>query len=234
MAEKRVSVRLAAVGGDRVKAEFEGIGKAGRRGFRKVSREAEIANAKLARFVRRASIAAGIKPRDAVRALAEAPQVPGRMEKVGSRDGASVFVDYAHTPDALVNAIAALRESSPRRLITVFGCGGDRDVTKRPLMGKAAAEGSDYCIVTSDNPRSEDPETIIADVEKGMVGKRYESIPDRMKAIQTAVNLSGEGDIILIAGKGHEPYQEIAGNRIEFDDRRAAYKALNFKSTTDE
>ncbi len=178
-----------------------------------------------------ACVAAGIKPRDAVRALADAPQVPGRMEKVGTRDGASLFVDYAHTPDALVNAIAALRELKPRRLITVFGCGGDRDATKRPLMGKAAAEGSDYCIVTSDNPRSEDPDAIIRDVEKGMLGKRYETIPDRMKAIQTAVNLSGEGDIILIAGKGHETYQEIDGKRIDFDDRRAAYKALNFKET---
>ncbi|MCP5535336.1 MAG: UDP-N-acetylmuramoyl-L-alanyl-D-glutamate--2,6-diaminopimelate ligase [Akkermansiaceae bacterium] len=176
-----------------------------------------------------ACIAAGIKPRDAVRAFADAPQVPGRMESIGTRDGATVFVDYAHTPDALVNACAALKESKPRRLITVFGCGGDRDATKRPLMGTAASEGSDFCIITSDNPRSEDPAAIIADIEKGMVGKRYQSIPDRMAAIQTAVNLSEEGDIVLIAGKGHEPYQEIAGNRIEFDDRRAAYKAINFK-----
>lgn len=176
-----------------------------------------------------ACIAAGIKPRDAVRAFADAPQVPGRMESVGSRDGATVFVDYAHTPDALVNACAALKESNPRRLITVFGCGGDRDSTKRPLMGAAAEEGSDFCIITSDNPRSEDPEAIIADVEKGMKGERYQSIPDRMAAIQTAVNLSEEGDIVLIAGKGHEPYQEIAGERIDFDDRRAAYQAINFK-----
>jgi len=175
------------------------------------------------------AIAVGIKPRDAVEALADAPQVPGRMEKVGSRDGAVLFVDYAHTPDALVNAIAALRESNPSRIITVFGCGGDRDRTKRPLMGKAALEASDFCIVTSDNPRSEDPEAIIRDVEKGMSGKNYEVIPDRMKAIQTAVNLSREGDVILIAGKGHENYQEVAGKRIDFDDRRAAYKALNFK-----
>ncbi len=181
-----------------------------------------------------ACIAAGIKPRDAVRALADAPQVPGRMEKVGTRDGATVFVDYAHTPDALVNACAALRELNPRNLITVFGCGGDRDRTKRPYMGQAAAEGSDFCIITSDNPRSEDPGAIIRDVEKGMVGKRYQSIPDRMEAIQTAVNLSGEGDIILVAGKGHEPYQEIAGERIDFDDRRAAYKAINLKKTKPE
>ena len=176
-----------------------------------------------------ACVAAGIKPRDAVKALADAPQVPGRMESMGSREGTTVFVDYAHTPDALVNACAALKESNPRKLITVFGCGGDRDATKRRLMGKAAEEGSDFCIITSDNPRSEDPDAIIADIVKGMKGDRYQSIPDRMAAIQTAVNLSEEGDIVLIAGKGHEPYQEIAGNKIEFDDRRAAYKAINFK-----
>lgn len=177
-----------------------------------------------------ACCAAGIKPRDAVRAFADAPQVPGRMESVGSRDGATLFVDYAHTPDAIENACAAVRELHPKRLITVFGCGGDRDRTKRPLMGKAAAAGSDLCIITSDNPRSEDPEAIIRDIEKGMLGKRYESIPDRMTAIQTAVNISEAGDVILVAGKGHETYQEISGNRMDFDDRRAGYKALNLKA----
>lgn len=177
-----------------------------------------------------ACIAAGIKPRDAVRAFANAPQVPGRMENVGSRDGATVFVDYAHTPDAIKNACAALRELNPRRLITVFGCGGDRDRTKRPLMGAAAAEGSDYCIITSDNPRSEDPEAIIREIEPGMGGKKFQSIPDRMEAIQTAINISGEGDVILVAGKGHETYQEIKGERHDFDDRRAAFKAINSKS----
>ena len=176
-----------------------------------------------------ACCAAGIKPRDAVRALAEVPQVPGRMECVGSRDGATLFVDYAHTPDAIEKACAAVRELRPKRLITVFGCGGDRDRTKRPQMGKAAASVSDLCIVTSDNPRSESPSEIIKDIEKGMVGKRYEAIPDRMQAIQTAVNISEDGDVILIAGKGHETYQEISGSKIDFDDRRAGYKALNLK-----
>jgi len=177
-----------------------------------------------------ACIAVGIRPRDAVRALADAPQVPGRMENAGSRDGATVFVDYAHTPDALKNVCAALRELNPRRLITVFGCGGDRDTTKRPLMGAAAMEGSDLCIVTSDNPRSENPILIIQDIEKGIKGSRYQNIPDRMLAIQTAVNISEDGDIVLIAGKGHETYQEVAGVRKDFDDRRAAYKALNTKA----
>ena len=177
-----------------------------------------------------AAIAVGIRPRDAVRAFANAPQVPGRMENVGSRDGATVFVDYAHTPDAIKNVCAALRELNPRRLITVFGCGGDRDRTKRPLMGAVAAEGSDYCIITSDNPRSENPETILREIETGMEGKKFQSIPDRMEAIQTAVNISGEGDIILVAGKGHETYQEVNGERLDFDDRRAAYKAINSKT----
>ena len=179
-----------------------------------------------------ACCAVGIKPRDAVRALTDAPQVPGRMENVGSRDGATLFVDYAHTPDALEKACAAIRELRAKRLITVFGCGGDRDRTKRPMMGKAAAAGSDLCIITSDNPRGENPADIIKDIEKGMKGAPYEGIPDRMEAIQTAVNISEEGDVILVAGKGHETYQEISGNKIDFDDRRAGYKALNLKKKT--
>ena len=99
-------------------------------------------------------------------------------------------------------------------------------------MGKAAAAGSDLCIITSDNPRGENPADIIKDIEKGMKGAPYEGIPDRMEAIQTAVNISEEGDVILVAGKGHETYQEISGNKIDFDDRRAGYKALNLKKKT--
>jgi len=178
-----------------------------------------------------ASVAVGVKVRDAITALAEAPQVPGRMENIGSRDGAAVFVDYAHTPDALVNACAAMRELKPKRLITVFGCGGDRDSGKRALMGAAASKASDFCIITSDNPRSEKPEAIMAEIEKGISGERYQKIEDRMDAIQAAVNLSEEGDIVLVAGKGHETYQEIEDERIDFDDRRAAYKAMNLKKT---
>ena len=157
--------------------------------------------------------------------------MPGRMENSGSRDGAAVFVDYAHTPDALVNACDAMRELKPKRLITVFGCGGDRDSGKRALMGAAASKASDFCIITSDNPRSEKPEAIMAEIEKGISGERYQKIEDRMDAIQAAVNLSEEGDIVLVAGKGHETYQEIEGERIDFDDRRAAYKAMNLKKT---
>jgi UDP-N-acetylmuramoyl-L-alanyl-D-glutamate--2,6-diaminopimelate ligase len=168
----------------------------------------------------------GIKPREAVAALAEAPQVPGRMENVGNAGGATVFVDYAHTPDALENACRTLKELDPRRLITVFGCGGDRDKGKRPLMAAAAARYSDACVVTSDNPRSEDPLTIIREIESGLRGKTFRSIPDRAEAIDFAIANSLSGDIILVAGKGHETTQQFAGETIDFDDRKHASKAL--------
>ena len=173
-----------------------------------------------------AASACGIKPRDAVAALAEAPQVPGRMENVGNAGGATVFVDYAHTPDAVENACRTLKELDPRRLITVFGCGGDRDKTKRPLMAAAAARHSDACVVTSDNPRSEDPLTIIREIEGGLRGKAFRSIPDRAEAIDFAVRNALSGDIILIAGKGHETTQQFATETIDFDDRKHASKAL--------
>lgn len=173
-----------------------------------------------------AASACGIRPRDAVAAIAEAPQVPGRMENVGSAGGATVFVDYAHTPDALENACRTLRELDPRRLITVFGCGGDRDQGKRPLMAAAAARHSDGCIVTSDNPRSEDPLVIIREIEKGLKGQNFRSIPDRAEAIAFAIANSLSGDIILIAGKGHETTQQFAEETLDFDDRKHASKAL--------
>lgn len=164
--------------------------------------------------------------REAVASLATAPQVPGRMECVGLVDSASVFVDYAHTPDALDNVCRTLRELEPRRLITVFGCGGDRDREKRPLMGKVASRYSDYCFVTSDNPRSEDPDQIIAHIERGMSGSVYERVPNREEAIQAAILEARGGDIVLIAGKGHEDYQEFADGRIQFDDRKIARSAM--------
>ncbi len=168
----------------------------------------------------------GIKPREAVAALVEAPQVPGRMENVGNAGGATVFVDYAHTPDALENACRTLKELDPRRLITVFGCGGDRDKGKRPLMAASAARHSDACVVTSDNPRSEDPLTIIREIESGLRGKTFRSIPDRAEAIDFAIANSLSGDIVLIAGKGHETTQQFAEETIDFDDRKHASKAL--------
>jgi UDP-N-acetylmuramoyl-L-alanyl-D-glutamate--2,6-diaminopimelate ligase len=173
-----------------------------------------------------AASACGIKPREAIAALADSPQVPGRMEYVGSAGGANVYVDYAHTPDALENACRTLKELDPRRLITVFGCGGDRDKTKRPLMGKAASELSDACILTSDNPRSEEPEAILKDIEAGMTGARYKTVVDRTEAIRIAIHAASKGDIVLIAGKGHETYQQFADRTIDFDDRREARRAL--------
>lgn len=173
-----------------------------------------------------AASACGIRPRESIAALASAPQVPGRMENVGNAGGTTVFVDYAHSPDALENACRTLRELSPRRLITVFGCGGDRDRTKRPLMAAAAARHSDACVITSDNPRSEDPEKIIREVEKGMGGTAFRSMPDRAAAIDFAIRSSLSGDIVLIAGKGHEAYQQFADKTVDFDDRKHASKAL--------
>ncbi len=174
-----------------------------------------------------AASACGIKPREAIAALADSPQVPGRMENVGNAGGATVFVDYAHTPDALENACRTLKELNPNRLITVFGCGGDRDRAKRPLMAAAAARYSDALIITSDNPRSEEPLAIIRDVEKGLPKKTaFLSIQDRAEAIQAALKNSRSGDIILIAGKGHETYQQFADRTIDFDDRKKADLAL--------
>ena len=173
-----------------------------------------------------AANACGIRPRDAVAALANSPQVPGRMENVGNAGGATVFVDYAHTPDALENACRTLKELNPRRLITVFGCGGDRDKGKRPLMAAAASSHSDACVITSDNPRSEDPLAIIRDIEGGMSGRGFISMPDRAEAISHAIKNSLSGDIILIAGKGHETTQQFADRTIDFDDRKVAAKAL--------
>ena len=173
-----------------------------------------------------AANACGIRPREAVAAVAKSPQVPGRMENCGNAGGATVFVDYAHTPDALENACRTLRELNPRRLITVFGCGGDRDRGKRPLMGAAAARHSDACVVTSDNPRSEDPAAIIREIEAGMQGKGHISLPERAEAIAYAVKNALSGDIILIAGKGHETTQQFADHTIDFDDRKHASKAL--------
>jgi UDP-N-acetylmuramoyl-L-alanyl-D-glutamate--2,6-diaminopimelate ligase len=164
--------------------------------------------------------------REIVHQLPDAPQVPGRMERIGQRDGVTVFVDYAHTPDALDNACRTLRELNPRRLVTVFGCGGDRDRTKRPLMAAAVSRHSDACVITSDNPRGEDPEKILNDIQHGLGDCPVARIVDRGEAIEKAVVAAGKGDIVLIAGKGHETYQQFADRTIDFDDRSAARRAL--------
>jgi len=160
--------------------------------------------------------------RQAVKALEDAPQIPGRMEAVAENKPFKVFIDYAHTPDALENALRTLRDLGPRRIITVFGCGGDRDRTKRPRMGAAAEAGGHYSILTSDNPRSEDPGAILAEIAAGMRGENHEMIPDRRAAIERAISIAGGGDIVLIAGKGHETGQTAGGVVIPFDDLQVA------------
>jgi UDP-N-acetylmuramoyl-L-alanyl-D-glutamate--2,6-diaminopimelate ligase len=178
-----------------------------------------------------AGYAIGLNLREVIAKMADAPQVPGRLEAVSARQiNYRVFVDYAHTPDALVNVLTTLRALQPARIITVFGCGGDRDVTKRAPMAAAAEAGSDLCILTSDNPRTEEPRQILADAVKGFLGSAYEVVEDRRVAIKRAISLAGERDIILIAGKGHEAYQEINGFRHDFDDRLIAAGFITEKS----
>jgi UDP-N-acetylmuramyl-tripeptide synthetase len=171
-------------------------------------------------------------PTDAILAGVANTVVPGRFEVVeGSDDHLLVAVDYAHTPDALANVTATARELARLRrgrVITVFGCGGDRDRTKRPLMAKAAAQGSDLTILTSDNPRREAPERILDDAEVGLraVGKPYHRILDRRQAIAFAIQTAQPGDVVVIAGKGHETYQILNHLTIHFDDREEARQAL--------
>jgi UDP-N-acetylmuramoyl-L-alanyl-D-glutamate--2,6-diaminopimelate ligase len=164
-------------------------------------------------------------------ALADFPGVPGRFEAVDEGQPFAVIVDYAHTPDSLKNVLRTAREFAQGRVIAVFGAGGDRDRTKRPIMGRLAAELADTAIVTSDNPRSEEPMTIIDEIMAGVQGPmsdvRIEVEPDRRKAIVRAVGIAETGDVVVIAGKGHEPYQEIRGVKHPFDDRDVAREALH-------
>jgi UDP-N-acetylmuramoyl-L-alanyl-D-glutamate--2,6-diaminopimelate ligase len=176
-----------------------------------------------------AASALGLELRAAVQALANAPQVPGRLERVPARRNFGVYVDYAHTDDALTNVLGTLRELGPRRLIVVFGCGGDRDRAKRPLMARAAEQLADYAILTSDNPRSEAPERILTDMTAGLRGSAHEIIVDRREAIYRAIALAEANDIVLIAGKGHENYQEVNGTRTPFDDVSVARNAIDAK-----
>jgi UDP-N-acetylmuramoyl-L-alanyl-D-glutamate--2,6-diaminopimelate ligase len=157
--------------------------------------------------------------------------VPGRLEPVDEGQPFPVLVDYSHKPDALENVLRTARDLTERRLICVFGCGGDRDRGKRPLMGRIASELADIVIVTSDNPRSEDPDAIIAEILEGATGP-VEVEPDRRAAIVQAVELAEEGDVLVIAGKGHETYQEVAGRKLPFDDREVAREALRTLKAT--
>jgi UDP-N-acetylmuramoyl-L-alanyl-D-glutamate--2,6-diaminopimelate ligase len=178
-----------------------------------------------------ALLVSGAKLDDACRALAHITPPPGRMQTFGGNAHPLVVVDYAHTPDALEKVLATLREIvSGGRLICVFGCGGNRDRGKRPLMGQAASKGADEVWVTSDNPRNEEPRRIIDDILGGTGGAtpdgRVRVEPDRARAIFEAIGGAHQGDVVLIAGKGHEDYQEIAGERLPFSDVAVARKAL--------
>ncbi len=176
-----------------------------------------------------ASLARGVTPDQALQGIASVRGVPGRLERVDSDAGFSVVVDYAHTDDALKNLLETVRELQPRRVITVFGCGGDRDRSKRPLMGMVAARLSDVVVVTSDNPRSEPPEAIIEEILRGTGGARRgecHAIVDRREAIARALELARPGDAVVIAGKGHESYQVLRERTLPFDDRQVARELL--------
>jgi UDP-N-acetylmuramoyl-L-alanyl-D-glutamate--2,6-diaminopimelate ligase len=168
-------------------------------------------------------------PLDAVRrGIDEMPVVPGRFESVNSGQGFRVIVDYAHTDDALENVLKTAREITRGNLIVVFGCGGDRDRTKRPAMGRVASERSDFAFITSDNPRSEDPEQIIHDIEEGLKeSPNYAVCIDRREAIRRAIRRAEDGDTVVIAGKGHESYQLIGNTTFPFDDRVVARELLD-------
>lgn len=174
-------------------------------------------------------VQAGIPMEEAVRCLKKARGVKGRVELVETGKEFSVIIDYAHTPDGLENVIGTIRGFAKGRVITLFGCGGDRDKTKRPKMGKIASELSDFSILTSDNPRTEDPNAIIEDVLVGVKegGGAYTVIPNRFEAIEYALDFAEKDDIILLAGKGHETYQILADRTITFDEREIVRKLLN-------
>ena len=169
-------------------------------------------------------------PADAIqRALAGFAGVPGRLERIDAGQDFTVVVDYAHTDDGLKNLLETVRALKPNRVITVFGCGGDRDRTKRPLMGAVASRLSDIAIVTSDNPRSEPPEAILDEIQRGMAGGRgaqRHAIVDRREAVARAFELAEPGDAVVIAGKGHETYQVIRDKQLPFDDRQVARELL--------
>ncbi len=172
-------------------------------------------------------LAVGAPPAAIASGLESVRSVPGRLEPVEAGQPFQVLVDYAHTPDALERALEAVRAMKPRRLLCLFGCGGDRDRGKRPLMGAVAVRGADSVFLTSDNPRSENPTSILAEIEAGTVGApNVRTIVDRAEAIDAAIGACSPGDALLIAGKGHETYQILGDRTIAFDDRETARRAL--------
>ncbi len=181
----------------------------------------------------------GTKPEQVIAGVRKLNAVPGRLEQIENKRGFLVLVDYAHTPDALEKAIAVVKELCQHRMIVLFGCGGDRDRTKRPKMGAIGARGADLLVVTSDNPRTEDPLAIISEIEPGVVkggmkkvsgkgrpGKGYVIEPDRKAAIELALGCASAGDCVLLAGKGHEDYQILGTKKIHLDDREEARRIL--------
>ena len=176
----------------------------------------------------------GLDTERAAIAAARFPGVPGRFERIDRGQDFAVIVDYAHTPDALENVLGIVEEMRPARILTVFGCGGDRDRSKRAPMGEAAIRHSDVVLLTSDNPRTEDPRRILADAEAGILSNarapgRYSVLPDRREAICAAIAAAQAGDVVLIAGKGHETVQILADRTIPFDDRKVAAEALSVR-----
>ncbi len=212
---KGVSFRVCTFAGD-IELELSMIGK-----FNVYNALAAIA----------AAMAEGI-PLERIKESLESVQgVDGRVQPVDEGQPYSILVDYAHTPDGLQNVLETVKEFAKGKIITVFGCGGDRDRTKRPIMGRIAATYSDYVIVTSDNPRSEEPEAIIRDIEQGISdygypASRYVRMTERKAAIEKAIEMAGPEDVVLIAGKGHETYQIIKGVTYPFDDRIVARDAV--------
>lgn len=185
-----------------------------------------------------ASTALGLDSRAAIKGIETMGAVPGRLEEISTGQQFKVFVDFAHTEDALFNILSVLKDISKNRIITVFGCGGNRDTKKRPLMGRAACQFSDHVIITSDNPRLEEPGDIIDEIVSGIKGKfsNYEIFPDRRQAIEQALKLARKGDIVVVAGKGHENYQIVKDKIIPFDDRdvvREALKKIGHESKRD-
>lgn len=178
-----------------------------------------------------AAIALGISIDIIKNALSKLKGVPGRIQSIKNTKGLSVIVDYAHTPDGLENIIGAVRDFTKGKVITVFGCGGDRDKTKRPIMGEIAARMSNFCVITSDNPRTENPNIILDEIEVGVktTSTDYTKIVDRKEAIKYAIDIATKNDSVIIAGKGHENYQIFANETIYFDDSQVAMEVLNME-----
>ena len=181
-----------------------------------------------------AAVSLGEDPQNVLKVLSTLHPVDGRFETIRSKDGKTAIVDYAHTPDALTNVISTINaiRKDEQQLICVCGCGGDRDKTKRPEMAREAVKGAQQVVLTSDNPRTEDPVAILNDMRAGLTEEQLENvltIVDRREAIKTAVKIAKSGDIILIAGKGHEDYQDIQGVKHHFDDREEVRKLFGLE-----